>query len=216
MPDQLVFNWPADEGLKAEDFFVSDANAQAVTLLRAPETWPELKLVLVGPEGSGKSHLARIFQDERHAKIFTSADIPRNYSAPYPVVIEDADSIPESEEEALVHLHNNLRAAGLPLLLTARLTPSRWALALPDLKSRMVATTVAQIEDPDDELLHILLAKLFADRQVMPPPSVINYVATRMDRSYVAAREIVEQLDRVALADKKQINIKMAAALLDI
>ena len=215
MSDQLVFEWPQDEALKAQDFFVSEPNANAVAMLRAPETWPELKLVLVGSEGSGKSHLARIFLEETDAQIYPSHDVPRNYGDAEAVVIEDADRLPATEQEALFHLHNNLRAAGLPLLLTARTAPSRWDLSLPDLKSRMQATTIAQIGDPDDELLQVLLTKLFADRQIMPAPSVINYVATRMDRSYVAAQQIVDQLDRAALADQKQISIKMAAALLD-
>lgn len=215
MSDQLVFDWPNDAGLKAEDFFVCGPNAQAVTMLRAPETWPEQKLALVGPEGSGKSHLVRIFQEEHDAQVFSASDIPRHYEDDQPVVIEDADRIAFSDEEALFHLHNNLRAAGLPLMLTARTSPARWAISLPDLKSRMSATTVAHIKDPDDELLQILLAKLFSDRQVMPPPNVISYVVTRMDRSYVAAQSIVDQLDRTALARKKQISIRMAAALLD-
>jgi len=215
MSNQLVFDWPLTEGLKSQDFFVAPPNEHAVEMLRDPSAWPELKLVLVGPKASGKSHLSRIFAEETGAKILSSQDLPQNYIGLSPVVVEDADRLPPDQQEVLFHMHNNLRAAHVPLLLTASMAPSRWPLTLPDLKSRMEAATIVQIDQPDDTLLQVLLTKLFADRQIMPSPAVINYIAARMDRSYVAAGQIVEQLDRAAMAEKKPVSMKMAAALLD-
>ncbi len=215
MPDQLIFDWPSPEGLSAEDFYVSDANRNAVTMLRTPEAWPERKLVLVGPAGSGKSHLARIFEQEHNAIVVTVGAIPKAYEGVTPVVVEDADTLPLDQNEALFHLHNNLRARDIPLLLTAKTAPSRWPLVLPDLASRMQATTPVHIEEPDDELLAVLLTKLFADRQVMPSPSVIRYLSTRMDRTYSEAKRIIAALDREAMTQNKPPNTKMAAAILD-
>ena len=215
MSDQLIFDWPLAEGVKAQDFFVAEPNLRAVKMLSETVAWPEKKLVLVGPPASGKSHLARIFAEENSAWIFDSSKIPNISEVSGPVVIEDADQIPTKQQESLFHLHNTLRAAHIPVLLTSRMAPSRWPLTLPDLKSRMEAATIVQIDQPDDTLLQVLLTKLFADRQIMPSPSVINYIAARMDRSYVAARQIVEQLDRTAMAAKKPVSIKMAATVLD-
>ena len=215
MSDQLVFEWPQSEGLKAQDFFVADPNAHAVEMLRDHAAWPEQKLILVGPEASGKSHLSRIFSDSHDAEIYASSSVPIHYQGHLPIVIEDADQIPADQQESLFHLHNNLRASNIPLLLTARAAPGRWPVTLPDLSSRMEATATVQINEPDDTLLQVLLTKLFTDRQIMPSPNVINYVAARMDRTYVAAQQVVDQLDRMALAEKKPISMKMAAALLD-
>ncbi len=215
MPDQLVFDWPSSEALSSADFFVSEANHTAVNMLRAPDTWPEHKLVLVGPEGSGKSHLARIFEQETGAFRCQAGDIPVNFQGQTPVVVEDADQLPADQNEALFHLHNALRARALPLLLTARTSPARWVIALPDLASRMQATTPITIQEPDDALLTVLLTKLFSDRQVMPSPAVINYLAARIDRTYADAKRTVDLIDREALALGKPPSIKIAAALLD-
>ena len=215
MSDQLIFDWPPKEGLRAQDFFVAKPNERAVTMLSDTTAWPEQKLVLVGPQASGKSHLARIFAEETGAKIFSSSKIPKICEISEAVVVEDADRIPTDQQEALFHLHNNLRAAQIPLLLTSRLAPSRWYLSLPDLTSRMQATTIVRIEEPDDTVLQVLLTKHFADRQITPSASIINYIATRIDRSYIAASEIVVQLDHMSMSEKKPINMKIAARLLD-
>ena len=210
MAEQLTFDWPVGVALGPEDFFVSDANADAFAILRASDTWAEGKLVLTGPEGAGKSHLARVFMADTGAVLWDGIDTHPGG----PVVVEDADRLPHAQEEALFHLHNNLRGQH-PLLLTARAAPARWDIALPDLKSRMQATQIARIDDPDDALLQVLLMKLFADRQINPPVTLVQYLAPRIERSFTAAQAIVAALDAEALRLKKPIGRGMAAALLD-
>ena len=105
--------------------------------------------------------------------------------------------------------------AGGLLLLTSDQPPSRWSIALPDLASRMQATTVVQIHNPDDALLSALLMKLFADRQINPQPALVQYLATRIERSFSAAADIVDRLDTAALAQRRKINKALAAELLD-
>jgi len=115
----------------------------------------------------------------------------------------------------MFHLHNAMRSAGHPLLLTARTAPGRWPVELPDLASRMQATTPIHIGAPDDELLGVLIAKLFADRQVIPSPSVVQYIVSRMERSHRFAADLVEALDRAALQGKTAITKKLAGEVLD-
>jgi len=216
MADQLAFDWPTGVALGPSDFFVAEANAQAVSMLAEPDCWPEGKLVLTGPAACGKSHLARIFLAQTDAAFVQARAIPPGFKtgSTY-IVIEDMEKLPQEAEEAVFHLHNNLRAAGGTLLMTARTPPSRWPITLPDLRSRMEATTVVHIADPDDALLSALIMKLFVDRQIMPKPDLVSYLATRIERSFAAAAAIVQQLDEAALAQGRKINRALAADLLD-
>ena len=215
MPEQLFFELPSHEALGPEDFFVSDANRDAVAMVTNPDAWPEKKLVLVGPPRSGKSHLARIFENQTSALRLSAYDLPVGLTPEQPVVVEDMDRLHRAAEETMFHLHNALRSAQQPLLMTARSAPGRWSIALPDLASRMQATTPIHIQDPDDDLLGVLITKLFADRQVVPSPNVVRYVVSRMDRSFKAAAEIVDALDRAALRNKTAVTIKLAGTVLD-
>jgi chromosomal replication initiation ATPase DnaA len=216
MADQLVFDWPTGVALGPDDFFISAANEKAASLMASPDDWPERKLVITGPAGCGKSHLARVFQDQTGASLINARDVTCAYLPPCDVVvIEDMEHLPRAVEEHVFHLHNNLRAGGGTLMMTAQTPPSRWPIALPDLRSRMEAATVVQIEDPDDALLSALIMKLFADRQIMPKPELVSYLATRIERSFAAACDIVARLDAAALAEGRSINRGLAARLLD-
>ncbi|EBA12560.1 DnaA ATPase domain-containing protein [Roseobacter sp. CCS2] len=216
MSNQLAFDWPTGVALGPDDFFVSDANAQAFAMLSTPEAWPEQKLALIGPSGCGKSHLSRVFQAQSDAFLIVASEISATFQTDAStVIIEDMETLPSAAEEAVFHLHNNLRNAGGSLLLTSDHPPSRWPITLPDLASRMQATTVVQIDNPDDALLSALIMKLFADRQINPQPALVQYLSTRIERSFAAAADIVARLDAAALAQGRKINKSLAAELLD-
>jgi chromosomal replication initiation ATPase DnaA len=216
MAEQLAFPLPRLEARGREAFFVSPANAVAVAQVEAWERWPEGKLLLIGAEGAGKSHLAGIWAELSGARVVAAgaigmADVPA--FAEGPVVIEDADRCAGRTEAALFHLHNLMRAGGHALLLTARTPPRDWGLALPDLRSRMEATATATLA-LDDLLLAALLVKLFADRQIAPPPRLIDYCVKRMSRSFAAAQALVAALDERALATGRPIGVQLAAEVL--
>jgi chromosomal replication initiation ATPase DnaA len=215
MAMQLTFDWPTGVALGAEDFFVTDANRAAYTMIAAPEIWPQGKLVLTGPEGAGKSHLTRVFAARHGAQLVSAEYLPDGLNPGRAVVVEDMDRLPPAREEAMFHLHNNLAAHRLPLLMTARSHPARWSIALPDLASRMQATTPATITGPDDALLQAVLMKLFADRQILPSPEVASYLVPRIERSFASAQRIVAALDAAALTEKRAITVKLAAQVLD-
>ncbi len=214
MTTQMTFDWPVGVSLGAEDFFVSEANAQSYAMVQAPDTWPDRKLVIVGPKGAGKTHLTRIFA-QGDAAIIPSTSIPDIPPPNTTVVVEDMHLLPTDMAEPMFHLHNHLRNTGGTLLMTATTPPSRWAITLPDLASRMHATTVTTIDDPDDALLEALIMKLFADRQISPAPALIAYLSRRIERSYYAAYDIVDLLDRTSLRDAAPITRALAARLLD-
>ena len=218
MGEQLTFDLPVRPALGREDFFVSPANALAVTTLDQPELWPNGKLLLIGPEGAGKTHLAMVFAARTGAQVIgagnlAAADLPEAAA----LVIENADTVAgdTTGETALFHLHNHMTGRGGLLLLTAARAPRDWGLTLPDLQSRMEATATATLLPPDDALLGAVLVKLFADRQLQVAPGFIRWLVRRIDRSFATARAVVAALDAEALATKRPINSTLAATLLD-
>lgn len=219
MTHQLTFDLPSEPALGRGDFFVSPANAAAVEAVQGWHDWPQGKLVLAGPEGSGKTHLTHVWAAMTGATIVDARAVPGQVErlASGPVAVEDADSIAgeAGAEEALFHLHNLALAEGAPLLITAQTPPARWGLALPDLKSRMQGTALVTLAAPDDALLLALLAKLFTDRQLQPDAAVLSYLVSRMDRSFEAAGRVVAAIDAAALSEKRKITARFAGEVLD-
>ncbi len=176
------------------EFFVSEANADAVAWLDRWPDWPQPQVLLVGPEGSGKSHLARLFAARVGARIVDPA--------------EHADA------EALFHAWN-AATIDAPLLMIARRAPREWPHRLPDLASRLAATPLLAIADPDDALLGAVLAKQFADRGLRVPPEVAAYVLTRIERSFAAVSLTVAALDAAALAEGRAVTVPLARDVLE-
>jgi chromosomal replication initiation ATPase DnaA len=216
MSRQLSFALPAQVALGPSDFFTSPANAGAFQLVTTGQ-WPLGKLVLTGPAGAGKSHLVRVWQGMTGGQVVAARSLAEMVRAPpgAQVAVEDADHLPQAAEEALFHLHNHLAATGGRLLITARTPPARWTVALPDLASRLQATTVVSIADPDDALLFAVIAKHFADRQLHPAPDVVPYLATRIERSFAAAAAVVARIDTAALAAQRPVTRAFVRAILD-
>ncbi|MFN4156202.1 MAG: chromosomal replication initiator DnaA [Paracoccaceae bacterium] len=216
----MAFDLPVAAAYRREDFFASPANVHALAAIEGWRDWPGGKMLLVGPAGAGKTHLAHVWAATAGAVMIAGADLP---GADLPaladagaVAVEDAEAVagvPEAEA-ALFHLHNLLVQRG-PLLLTARAPARDWGLHLPDLKSRVDAASVARLEPPDDALLSAVLVKLFADRQTVVPPTLIPWLVARMERSISAARALVAAMDARALAEGKPITRAMAQGLLD-
>ncbi len=219
MIGQLAFDLGQRSGFAREDFFPSASNRAALAMVDGWAGWPAGRMLLIGPQGAGKTHLAHIWAGMSGAQVIAAtglagADIPSLASAGA-VVVEDAHALPRAGEEALFHLHNLLSNAG-HLLITARTPPRDWGVQLPDLLSRMQALPITQLAAPDESLIAAVLVKLFSDRQITVPPNLIAYLAPRIDRSIGAARDIVAALDARALAEGRAITRALAADMLDV
>lgn len=218
MPEQLTFPQFVLPALGRGDYFVSTANALAVERLDDTATWTNSKLALTGPEGAGKTHLAHIWAATNGAEMIdhsalSDLDIAA-IKTPLTVEIPDANLTP-TEEEALFHLHNHMASQSLPLLLIARQPPARWQISLPDLKSRLQATDLAQIDAPDEALLAAVLVKLFTDRQLQVAPDLIPWLVLHCERSFGAINRLAAALDAKALAEKRAITRPLARRVLD-
>lgn len=220
MAEQLTFELPGEPALGREDFFVSPGNAAAVAAIQGWQDWPQGKLVLYGPEDAGKTHLAHVWAALAGARIAAAKDLAGADIEPLaagPMAIEDADQIAgdSAAEEALFHLHNLALAQQQPLLITAQRPPARWQLQLPDLASRMQGSAMVALEAPDDAVLAAVLVKLFSDRQLAVEPALVDYLVSRMERSFAGAGRLVAALDQTALAGKQKITQRLAGKVLD-
>ena len=169
-------------------------------------------VVLAGPAGSGKSHLASIWAETTCASVLSAGPIEQcieGLDLSRPVLIDEADRM--LDEQGLFHLINAMRGAGMQILLTSRRFPSAWGVTLPDLASRLKAAATVEILEPDDLLLAAVITKLFADRQVEVEQHVVQFLVRRIERSLSTALDVVERLDRAALEQNSRITRALAA-----
>jgi len=216
-PRQLTFALPHAESLTRDNFLAGPANAAALALIESWPEWPARTMLLVGPEGSGKSHLAAIWAEQAGARsttahTLTPATVP-GALATGALVVEDLRPS-DFDERALFHLLNLAREDLAFVLITARMPASAFEVELRDLRSRLRALPAVSLAEPDDLLFRALIVKFCADRQLAVDESVVTYLATRIERSYAAARQAVDQLDREALRLGRPVTRALAAELM--
>lgn len=216
-PRQLAFALPHAESLGRDNFLEGPANAAALGLIDGWPDWPNRVMLLVGPEGSGKSHLAAIWAEQAGARAtsahaLTVAEVP-GALATGALVVEDLKP-QQFDERALFHLLNLTREEQAYVLITAREPPSALAIELRDLRSRLRAIPTVSLLPPDDQLFRALIVKFCADRQMLIDEAVVSFLATRIERSFAAARQAVELLDSEALRLGRPVTRALAAELL--
>ncbi|HEY0328071.1 MAG TPA: DnaA/Hda family protein [Rhodopseudomonas sp.] len=216
-PRQLALALPHAESLSRDDFLEGPANSEALTLIDHWPDWPNRVMLLIGPEGSGKSHLSSIWAEQAGARAITahalnSAAVP-GALATGALVVEDLCP-PAIDERALFHLLNLAREDQAYVLITSRLAPSAFQIELRDLRSRLRAVPVVTLQPPDDQLFRALIVKFCADRQMSVDESLVSFLANRIDRSFAAARQVVERLDTEALRLGRPVTRALAAELL--
>jgi chromosomal replication initiation ATPase DnaA len=215
---QLVLDLPVEARFGRDEFLVSASNEAAFRLIERWPDWSDPLLQLAGPAGSGKSHLAAIWAARSGARVVAAADValaavPDLAAAPA-LVIEDVDRRPV-DEPALFHLVNRAREAAVPVLFTAAQPLGPGLIATPDLLSRLRRAPRVELGPPDDALLRAVFVKLFADRQLVVDPNVVEYLVVRIERSLARAAEIVAIIDHEALARGRRITRAVAAGVLE-
>ncbi len=188
----LPLDWPVAD--RDEDFLVSEANRAVFEHFRRWSLWPVMATILTGPRKSGRSLLGRIVARKTGGRLFDNAE--------------------GHDEERLFHAWNEAQELRRPLILVADSPPPAWEVKLPDLRSRLAATPHVRIEDPDDLLLGNLMTKLLADRGLIAPPEVADFLVPRIERSYLAVQQVVDVLDRAMLSRHRRMTVPMAKGAL--
>jgi len=215
---QLPLDLGFKPSLEAEDFLVAGCNEQAVGWIEKWPDWGAPALLIQGEEASGKTHLACLWAARSGARYIDMGrdPLPDTAIERGPFVLEGLDRVVGDRlvEEALFHVYS----AATPvtgLLFTSRQPPQALPFAVADLASRLRAIPSASIRPPDDDLIGMLLVKQFADRQLHPEAELIHYLLPRIERSYVAIRTIVAELDRASLSGRRPVTIALARQVLE-
>ncbi len=214
---QLALELPHRPALTRADFVVGAANESAMAMVDAFPQWPNRVAVLIGPAGSGKTHLAAVWREASGAAEIAARDLGAadlgSLLASGAVLVEDIHS-DGVDATALFHLINLVREREAFALLTSRVAPAELDVALPDLRSRLRAAVPVELAAPDDALLAHVIVKLFADRQLPVDAGLVDYLGRRMERSLGAANRIVAELDAAALAAGRPVTRQLAAQVL--
>ncbi|WP_208435732.1 DnaA regulatory inactivator HdaA [Bartonella phoceensis] len=220
---QLPLNFPYNPVFQFDDVVVTESNRMAFQLI---DNWPHWILpiaVLVGKEGSGKTHFSSIWAQKVKALSLHRNEIDQAVavsSSGKSFLIEDIDA-GEISETGLFHLINSIKQANLDtrkatLLITARTIPSAWNLKLNDLKSRLNSVMLVAINQPDDALLTAIAFKLFSDRQIIVHPGIVYYLVSRCERSLFALKRAIDSIDQLALQRKSKITRAVINEVLDM
>ena len=210
---QLALDLRHRVAMGREDFLVSPSNADAVGWLDRWPDWPGPALVIVGPAGCGKTHLGHVWCQQAGAVPY-NPDVAATDQVRRPVFVDDADH--PGRDEALFHLFNAAGPAGVSLLLASRTPPAQWEGRLPDLKSRLAAAPNIFVQAPDTPLITAVMVKMFADEQMDVGADVLEYLVNRMERSFGAARSLVQKLNNASLASRRGITIPLAREVLEM
>lgn len=218
---QLAFDLPSDAAYRLEDFMPSASNATALDAIKRWPNWPTGLLLIDGPAGAGKTHLARIWADQANAAWLEPAQMWADPTLPttlwqrldgyHHAVLDGADQV---ADEPLLHLYNIVRERSGALLLTASSPLGSWLPRLPDLSSRLLTGWTVHIGAPQDEFLAALLMKQFADRRLPVEPDVVHYLSTHMERSFAFVRGLVDACDRTCWQIKRPLTLPLARAVL--
>ncbi len=221
MPSQAARQLPLDlphvVSFHREDFLESRANEAALAMVERWPDWPSYAAAIVGPHGSGKSHLASIWAERAGARIIPARllvreDVPRALTTGA-LVVENLTP-GDFDEHALFHLFNLVKEDSASILFTSAYPLESGMAGLPDLASRLRLVPSAKLDAPDDALIAAVLVKLFADRQVAVDQDLIAYLLPRMERSLGSARELVAKIDVAALAAGRPATRAFVSAFL--
>ena len=216
MNDQLILKFPSHQAYKKEDFYVSPSNQEAYDFINSWPGWIKKIVNIFGPSGSGKSHLASILKNktsylqinsnELNEKIFT------RYKTKEALIIENLDE--KISEKLLFALWNVAMQDNKYLMITSKKPIASYKFKLKDLTSRVKSSLIIGIKLPSDDLISVIIAKSFSDKQIKVEKKHIDYIIKRIDRSYEKISKFISILDKYSLKKGNPITLKLIKEVL--
>ena len=214
--NQLLLDFHYKTNFNEHDFYLSKSNSNAFNLIYRWPNWDKRILNISGEKFSGKSHLANIFRLKSKAFLIKGNEIDnsifKSIKLHESIIIDDYEEC--KEEEILYSIFNLIDQDSKYLLINSLKPINEIKYRLPDLASRSKNCLYAEIENPDDELLFAIILKNFSDRQIKIEKKIINFIISRIDRSYRKIDEFIYKIDELSLKKKKPINLKTIKEIL--
>tara|TARA_Y100000590_G_scaffold394917_1_gene474470 strand:+ start:1130 stop:1792 length:663 start_codon:yes stop_codon:yes gene_type:complete len=219
MTDQLLLKFPSKKNVYfKEDFYVSTSNNEAFQLINSWPKWIKRTVNIFGPKGSGKTHLISLLKNKTSILEVDCSNLTEKIFFEYKfkevLIIENLKSnVPEN---LLFSLYNVSLQDNKYLIFTSEKPINKFNFQLKDLKSRMNSTTIIGIELPSDELISVILAKNFSDKQITVEKKHIDYVVKRIDRSYEKISQFISTLDKYSLKKGSPFSLKLIKEVLNM
>ena len=214
--NQLLLDFDHKIEFNEHDYYVSKSNYFAFNLIQNWTKWEKKILNIYGDTFSGKTHLAKIFQNKSRALYLTDSDVNeeiyKKIKLSECIVIDDFEKI--KNENLLYSLFNLIYQDNKYLLIFSNSTISKINYNLDDLNSRAKNCIFAQIENPDDDLIFAIIVKSFSDRQIKLEKKLLEFIIKRIERSYGKIYEFIYKVDELSLKKKKPINLKTIREIL--
>ena len=218
MNDQLILKFPNTKAYFKEDFYVSESNQKAYDFVNIWPKWIKKIVNIFGPSGSGKTHLASILKSKTTVLIKESKQLDDKiffeFKTKEVLIIENLkDNV---SEKILYSLWNTVSQDNKFLIITSEKPINQYKFNLPDLKSRINDIISIGINLPSDDLISVILAKNFSDRQIKVDKKHIDYIIKRIDRSYEKISQFVTTLDKYSLKKGSSFNLKLIKEVLNM
>ena len=216
MNDQLILKFPSHQAYKKEDFYVSSSNQEAYDLIEQWPKWIKRTVNIFGPPGSGKSHLVSILKSKTSNLQVESSmlkeEIFIKFKTKEALIIENLDE--KVSERLLFSLWNAALQDNKYLLITSKKPINSFKFNLKDLMSRVKSSLVVGINLPSDDLISVIIAKNFSDKQIKVEKKHIDYIIKRIDRSYEKISQFILTLDKYSLKKGSPFALKMIKEVL--
>tara|TARA_Y100000590_G_scaffold237442_1_gene267236 strand:- start:151 stop:810 length:660 start_codon:yes stop_codon:yes gene_type:complete len=218
MTDQLILKFPSKKAYLKDDFYVSSSNQEAYDFVNSWPKWIKRIINIFGPSGSGKTHIITILKSKTTVLEIDASKLNDKIFFQFKTKeVLILDNLTEKIDENLLYsIWNAAIQDNKYLLITSNKPVSEFNYKLPDLKSRMRDIISLGIKLPSDDLIGVILAKNFSDKQMVVEKKHIDYIIKRIDRSYEKISQFVLTLDKYSLKKGSSFNLKLIKEVLNM
>ena len=214
---QLIFKFPFKTNYIKQDFFVSSSNFEAYKLIESWPNWPDKSINVHGPSGCGKTHLSKILANQMetifiNSKNFNEETVVKNNLFKC-LIIDNFDN--DINEKLLYSMLNHLKQIDKYVLINSLKPINHYEIKLKDLKSRLEGFIKIGINLPTDELLKVVILKIFSEKQIKISEKNVEYIIKNIERTYDKILKFTKEIDNLSLSTGKVININLIKKVLN-